>query len=403
MRRRSSEQPRGRATRGSCTIFATALIASLALAAPAAAAAPTNDEITGAIEITGVPFSHTQAVNEATVGVDDPGCPSGYRTVWYRFSPTETTAVDVNTAGSNFAALIGVYAGPATSLDVGCGHSLRLTLTAGQTYYFVVSSESEGERASLTFNLELPPAPPSIDVRKNARKIMRLPYATTVDTRETTIDAGEPSCAGATKTVWFSYSSRRDRKLRATTNRSDYDTALAIYVNRRATLSQLHCADNTGDSLLARQRFAVEAGRVYFFQVGAVDGRGGRLRFNLEEPPPILRGHARLMRSGDVNLVTGIARVAFAVRCTRSDARMSISGSMRQRFHHRRVVWGTFRETLKCGPRPIVQRVRIGGGRRPFVPGLVGVEIDVLVVHGDDRVRRHRAGPVRLRGCKCFW
>ena len=371
---------------------------------PAHAAPPSNDEFESAVVIDSVPFSQSMAVDEATVGVDDPGCPSGHRTVWYRFTPPANIAVDVNTQGSNFSASIGVYTGTRGSLSqVACGSRLRLSLTENVTYHFMITSSDLGQRAALTFNLVPPPPPPAIDSRANARTITRLPFTQSVDTRETTVEAGETLCEGGTHTVWFSYKSARGRKLRATTHRSDYDTTMGVYQRTASGLKQIACADNSRTSSFARQRFTAKPRKTYLFQVGSASGFGGILRFRLEAPPPVLRGRVHLERIGRVNTVTGIARISFTARCTRENTFVGISGELRQRFRHRRVVRGSLSDSTECGRKPKTFNVRVDGGERPFVPGLAGVRFKVRVSHGDDDVAVSKSGPVRLKGCKCNW
>ena len=55
----------------------------------AASAAPSNDDITAAVTVPGLPFTHTVDTSDATVAVDDPAteCFGPLATVWYTFTP----------------------------------------------------------------------------------------------------------------------------------------------------------------------------------------------------------------------------------------------------------------------------------------------------------------------------
>jgi hypothetical protein len=69
-------------------------------AAPALAAAPPNDDFDNATSVTALPFTETEDFSEATRAPDDPYT-SGWPKVWYRFTPTTDTSLELDTTGSN--------------------------------------------------------------------------------------------------------------------------------------------------------------------------------------------------------------------------------------------------------------------------------------------------------------
>jgi hypothetical protein len=125
-----------------------------------ALAAPANDDIDAAVEVTGVPFTYTESVGEATVAKDDPfgkkaeqvfGCHSDAQTLWFKFTATQSARLTANTIGSNYDTELWLLTGTRHRLTIlecnddlpGGGHPSRSAVTfdavAGQTYYFMVA------------------------------------------------------------------------------------------------------------------------------------------------------------------------------------------------------------------------------------------------------------------------
>jgi hypothetical protein len=86
-------------------------------ASPAYAAAPINDDILTPVKITTATFTHTITdVTGATLNVlDDPflSCDSlvgqGFSTVWYTFTPLKSGEVSINTTGSGYDTVLGIF------------------------------------------------------------------------------------------------------------------------------------------------------------------------------------------------------------------------------------------------------------------------------------------------------
>lgn len=112
-------------------------------ATAAHAVAPSNDEIGDATPFTSLPFTDSVDTTEATVGTIDSHC--NIASVWYRYTPTETGRIEIDTAGSDFSTSIEILngdpAGP-TSIECNWGNrpNLIADVTAGQTYFIMVGT-----------------------------------------------------------------------------------------------------------------------------------------------------------------------------------------------------------------------------------------------------------------------
>jgi hypothetical protein len=133
------------------------------------APSPPNDNFAGAINIGTPAFRNTQDSSGATTESTDPtppcaqqftaaqgntgGHPNGvYNTLWYKFAPAFSANLTVDTAGSSYDTVLSIWTGTQGSLtnlacndDINPGIVLQsqlqnVALTAGTTYYFMVSS-----------------------------------------------------------------------------------------------------------------------------------------------------------------------------------------------------------------------------------------------------------------------
>ena len=127
------------------TVVALALAACLS--SPAQAAVPSNDGPGKAKAASGVGYSDSANVSQATAGRGDPTDCFNSASVWYRYTPRTTETINVNTIGSNYTTGIGVYTGTpgAFSKVVMCRAfdfkrwaALDLEVEAGTTYWFMV-------------------------------------------------------------------------------------------------------------------------------------------------------------------------------------------------------------------------------------------------------------------------
>jgi hypothetical protein len=132
---------------------------------PLANAAPhTNDDVKGATEITGLPFTDQIDTTAATLDPKDPECPfmSG-TTVWYEFTAEADMPVAMNTFGSDFDTRICVFTKDLKTLvttngDTGDEEILAaVTFDAveGETYLVMVGGEFSGSSGgNLVFSVD---------------------------------------------------------------------------------------------------------------------------------------------------------------------------------------------------------------------------------------------------------
>ncbi len=135
-----------------------------------AGSAPANDGFGSAIVIGAVPYTNTQSVEGATTATDDPAfsCWPGVgpknRTVWYRYTAPSAQTLIVDTLGSSYDTVLGVWTGSQGSLvNVGCNddaapgfsHSrMEFAGSAGTTYYIEAADWNNPSATSqLTLNL----------------------------------------------------------------------------------------------------------------------------------------------------------------------------------------------------------------------------------------------------------
>jgi hypothetical protein len=161
------------------------LIAALGLlvgsAAPAAAAAPSNDSFRDPIVIGSIPYTNSQDTTEATSSATDPGyChdPGFARdaaTVWYSYTPTSAGPLGATTFGSDYNTTLYVGTLKGSRLQViACGDdsrtlqsTVRFDAVAGQTYLFMIGTspfEPDVNGGNLVFNLDVGPVAQVVDL-----------------------------------------------------------------------------------------------------------------------------------------------------------------------------------------------------------------------------------------------
>jgi photosystem II stability/assembly factor-like uncharacterized protein len=133
------------------------------------APAPPNDNFANAINITSLSFLDVEDSSSATTEASDPlpacaqqfssttgntgGQPNGlYNTIWYKFTPAFSAFLEVDTIGSSYDTVLSIWTGSGGSLTgLACNDDIQqgvviqsqltsVPLTAGTTYYFMVSS-----------------------------------------------------------------------------------------------------------------------------------------------------------------------------------------------------------------------------------------------------------------------
>jgi hypothetical protein len=150
-------------------------LACVGIAAPAAAAAPSNDDRGAATVIGSVPFNDTVDTTDATSQASDPNAcdfsGEGDATVWYSFTPTRAGRYMARTAGSDYDTTLtlavptgGGLATRDCSDDDGWGSDSMIVwdAEARQEYLLMVGGCCPGSRGHLEFSVVAPPPPPTV-------------------------------------------------------------------------------------------------------------------------------------------------------------------------------------------------------------------------------------------------
>jgi hypothetical protein len=161
--------------RRSAFLITVVAIASLGLAAPVLAAAPTADLYAGRTVVGAIPFTDSVDTTDATTDADDAeanaqcGAPATDASVWYEYTATSDAGFLVDTNSSTYSTGVIVATGGPGSFNVlGCfPGSSSVPSTAGETYAILVfdyQGDGGGNGGTLNIGIgELPP-PPVLDV-----------------------------------------------------------------------------------------------------------------------------------------------------------------------------------------------------------------------------------------------
>lgn len=129
-------------------------------------AQPSSDDLAAAALVTGLPFTDSVDTSDATMEAGEPAVPCAplHATVWYALTLDAATLVGIDTAGSSYDTVLGVYQGTSyADLDlVDCNDddqdlqaSLTFPAAAGETYLVQVGSFGEAEFGSGGGQLEI--------------------------------------------------------------------------------------------------------------------------------------------------------------------------------------------------------------------------------------------------------
>jgi hypothetical protein len=261
---------------------------------------PANDDFPGQT-LAGLPVSTTGSNVGATPEAFDPLL--GLDSVWYTWTAPSSGSVHVDTCGSSFDTLLGVFTGStidalaevATNDDAGglCGtrSALDFTASSGTTYRIEVDS-AFGDQGS--FNLELKPPPTNDDFP--GQTLTGLPASDTGSNVGATKQTGESDHAGNAggASTWYSWTAPSSGPVRVDTCGSDFDTLLGVYTGSAVgSLSEVASNDDGGCGAGGtRSRVSFTAGSGTTYRI-AVDGRNdgvnptaeGTIQLELKQPP----------------------------------------------------------------------------------------------------------------------
>jgi hypothetical protein len=261
------------------------------VAGPGAALAspPANDNFVAAMPIPSLPFTDSGDLGGTTT---EPGeqsfCVFQEETVWYSFTPSTNTVIQVDPSGSFGPVAVTAYRQDGSGLggltDPVCsfGSPVTFAAAANTTYYVQVGTFFSGPlHIQLSF-LEIPP-PPNDDF-VDAKPIGSLAYVDSLDLRAATTETNEPvTPAGQpiTGSAWYAFTATGSNPLTASTGFCCPGPTLAVYTGSQ--VDGLTAVASTPGSLLT---FRPTAGTTYYFQVGRVGSSFVTTSFNLDLAPP---------------------------------------------------------------------------------------------------------------------
>src|SRR4051794_13084368 len=223
---------------------------------------------------------------------------AGGRSVWYVWTAGADGDVTVDTSGSSFDTLLGVYTGstPAALTRVAASDDadglqtshVRFHATGGTTYELAVDGKAGAAgRLFLQWRLE---GAPSNDDLADALPLPSAKGHVLVDNTWATKEPGEPAHAGVAggASVWYSWTSPVNARVTFETER-DYspDTSLGVYTGGGyGSLTQVAASDDRSvTDRSSSASFAAVAGTTYLIAVDTRNGVYGTFSLWWNRPP----------------------------------------------------------------------------------------------------------------------
>jgi hypothetical protein len=176
--------------------------------------------------------------------------------------------------------------------------------------------------------------PPPNDTIAGATAITGLPFTTTEDTTQATLDSADTAAATACSTagfppgptfsnsVWFAYTPTSNQQVGIDTSASNYGVAGAVLTGTPASFTAVTC-------FLGNTNFSASAGTTYYIDlVESPAGTGGTLGLSvtqLQPPNPVLTVDS----TGTFDSKSGTATVTGTASCT-AGAFGFVDGSLTQ-------------------------------------------------------------------------
>ena len=259
-------------------------------------APPANDMFAAAepigpwipVRTSGTTLFSTVEANEPAHGSDPGGTFPAHDSVWYRWTPSASTAVRMSACDADFSSRLGVYTGaalnsltPVTPNPALTGFpfcALRFQAQAGVTYRIAVGgpgSEEEGEFA-LDIHAFSPPANDNLAAAQALGS--GLPVSVSGSNVDASAEENEPGHSiydddEAIASVWYTWTPTANMPVRISTCGSSFPSSLAVY-RGAALLGLSEVAAGTGGCLGGGEGnqfdFSALAGTQYWI---AVDSR----------------------------------------------------------------------------------------------------------------------------------
>ncbi len=266
-------------------------------------AAPPNDDFSSARVLTETAGSVSGSSVGATKEEDEPDHAeqSGGASVWYAWTAPADGTLSIDTFGSEFNTLLGVYTGTEvddltrrTSND-NAGTSLQSAavcrVAAGQTYVIAVDGVG-GAAGGLVLNWDWSELGADNDGFSDARSLLGAEGTVTGTNADATKEPGEPNHAGNAggRSLWYRFTPSGDGTLTVDTMGSDFNTLLGVYTGSAVgSLSEVASNDDTQSVAQSAIEITVSPTQTYRVAVDGSDGATGTVALHWKAsyvPPP---------------------------------------------------------------------------------------------------------------------
>ncbi len=259
-----------------------------AVAAPAAHAAPANDDFEAATTVSALPFSDVADMAGSSIQPDEPRfCNFVENSAWYKITPTADGIMKASATASMSSSQLVVYRQDGSGLSglsfLTCTNygpdPAVVEVQAGTTYY-VQGSTLYFPGGELSVSLAEATAPAN-DHFADATAIDSVPFEDRPDLTVASAEEGEPyTCVGADqKTVWYAFTPSE-------TNSYVVDRSagfVPVAVHRGTSLASLEEIACGGPSNAV---FRGEAGTTYYLQLAAGFPPSAAVTLSVRVAPP---------------------------------------------------------------------------------------------------------------------
>ncbi|MFL5893934.1 MAG: Ig-like domain-containing protein [Thermoleophilaceae bacterium] len=264
---------------------------------------PANDDLAQATVLSGAPVTATGTSSTASkeAGEPDHGGAPGGRSVWYSWTAPTSGSVWLDTCGSSFNTLLGVYTGSGYPLtprggndDTTAGDCPALTqstvivnVTAGTTYKIAVDGRF-GVGGSVLLHITYRPANDNL---ATAQALSGGATSVIANNTGATLQSGEllPGGDAATGSLWYSWTAPANGDLQVQTCGSSFQTGIRLYTGTAFPLTNVAYAgsnafgcNSSADSILFT---TVTAGTTYRIQLFGWSGQAGTAPLYLDYWP----------------------------------------------------------------------------------------------------------------------
>jgi len=271
-----------------------------------------NDSFNNRIVLTGTNITVTGSNRNASKqnGEPDHAGNQGGASVWWSWTAPTNGDLTIDTDGSDFDTLLGVYTGSSVSgLSLMASNDdhgvlvtsrVRLQAVGGTQYQIAVDGYNDGTgpaTGNVGLDLSFVPEPivrPPNDNFANRAPVAGLPVTLSGTNVLATREPGEPLHAGkdGDTSVWWTWTALSNDTVHITTDGSSFDTLLGVYtgfvVSNLIEIASNDDMDPTNGILTSAVVFEAVAGQTYQIAVDGYDGDSGQIVLSIASVMPRL-------------------------------------------------------------------------------------------------------------------